>query len=39
VEGPGWRTRVAFDPETAELGFFDPQKPVNIMRQVPAVKK
>ena len=39
VEGPGWRTRVSFDPETAELGFFDPQKPVNIMRQVPAVKK
>lgn len=39
VEGPGWRTRVAFDPDTAELGFFDPKKPVNIMRQIPAQKK
>jgi hypothetical protein len=39
VEGPGWRTRVAFDPDTAELGFFDPQKPVNIMRELPAAKK
>ena len=39
VEGPGWRTRVAFDAEKAELGFFNSQKPVNIMRAVPAVKK
>ena len=39
VEGPGWRTRVAFDAEKAELGFFNPQKPVNIMRAVPATKK
>lgn len=39
VEGPGWRTRVAFDPDTAELGFFDPKKPVNIMRSVSASKK
>lgn len=39
LEGPGWRTRVAFDPDSAELGFFDPQNPVNIMRQLPADKK
>ena len=35
IEGPGWRTRVAFDADTAELGLFDPKKPVNIMRQLP----
>lgn len=39
VEGPGWRTRVAFDADKAELGFFNPQKPVNIMRSLPATKK
>ena len=39
IEGPGWRTRVAFDADTAELGPFDPQKPVNIMKPVPAGKK
>ena len=39
VEGPGWRTRVAFDPDKAELGIFDVKSPVNIMRQLPSVKK
>ncbi|MBR7140488.1 MAG: hypothetical protein IKD44_13230 [Lentisphaeria bacterium] len=39
LEGPGWRTRVAFDPDSAELGFFDSRNPVNIMRQLPADKK
>ena len=38
LEGPGWRTRVAFDADTAELGFYDSKKPVNIMREVPASK-
>ena len=36
IEGPGWRTRVAFDADKAELGLFDPQKPVNIMKPMPA---
>lgn len=39
IEGPGWRTRVAFDADTAELGLFDPGKPVNIMKPVPAGSK
>lgn len=39
IEGPGWRTRVAFDADSAELGFFDPKNPVNIMQQQSAVKK
>lgn len=39
IEGPGWRTRVAFDADSAELGFFDPKNPVNIMRELPAAKK
>ncbi len=39
VEGPGWRTRVAFDADSAELGFFDPKNPVNIMGSAPAEKK
>jgi len=39
VEGPGWRTRVAFDADKAELGFYNPKQPVNIMRAVPAGKK
>ena len=38
LEGPGWRTRVAFDADSAELGFYDPKNPVNIMREVPAAK-
>ena len=39
IEGPGWRTRVAFDADTAELGLFDPKKPVNIMKPMPAGNK
>ena len=38
LEGPGWRTRVAFDADSAELGFYDAKNPVNIMQQS-AVKK
>ena len=38
LEGPGWRTRVAFDADSAELGFYDAKDPVNIMQQS-AVKK
>jgi len=32
LEGPGWRTRVEFDPDSAELGPFDPKNPVNVIR-------
>lgn len=38
IEGPGWRTRVAFDADSAELGFFDPKNPVNIMGKNSAQK-
>ena len=39
IEGPGWRTRVAFDADSAELGFFDSKNPVNIMGQITPEKK
>ena len=34
AEGPGWRTRIEFDADRAELGPFDPAKPAQIIRKV-----
>lgn len=34
VEGPGWRTKVDFFPDFAELGMFDKANPVNVFRSV-----
>ena len=32
IEGPGWRTRIEFDPEKAQLGPYDKQTPVRVIR-------
>ena len=34
VEGPGWRTRIEFDPAMAQLGWYDKDKPQRIIREV-----
>lgn len=33
VEGPGWRTRIEFDPSKAELGWYDINNPPRIIRE------
>ena len=33
VEGPGWRTRIEFDPSKAQLGWYDKNHPPRIMRE------
>lgn len=33
VEGPGWRTRIEFDPGKAELGWYDKNHPPRIIRE------
>lgn len=33
AEGPGWRTRIEFDADRAELGLFDPAAPAQIIRK------
>jgi len=33
LEGPGWRTLVAFDPDRAELGPYDPAAPPRVFRR------
>ena len=37
IFGPGWKTRIEFDPNKVEVGLFDSQKPVNVIKKV--VKK
>ena len=37
IEGPGWRTRIEFDRDKAQLGFLDKNSPPRIVRE--AVKK
>lgn len=34
VEGPGWRTKVEFDPDYAVLGMYDPKHPVNVFAEI-----
>ena len=34
VEGPGWRTKVEFDPDYAELGLYDGNHPVNVFVEI-----
>ena len=36
LEGPGWRTRINFDPDTAELGLYTPGQPVSVIRKINA---
>ena len=36
VQGPGWRTKVEFEPSQATLGMFDKNNPVNIF--LPVIK-
>ena len=37
IFGPGWKTRIEFDPNKVEVGLFDSQKPVNVIKKI--VKK
>lgn len=37
IEGPGWRTRIEFDRDKAQVGFLDKNSPPRIVRE--AVKK
>lgn len=34
VEGPGWRTRIEFDPEKAQIGSYDKKNPARVIRSV-----
>ena len=34
LEGPGWRTRIEFDPERVQMGFYDKKSPVRVIRTV-----
>lgn len=34
LEGPGWRTRIEFDPERVQMGFYDKNSPVRVIRSV-----
>jgi hypothetical protein len=34
VQGPGWRTKVEFEPSQATLGMYDKNNPVNIFLQI-----
>ncbi len=34
IDGPGWRTRIDFDKDKAELGLFDPKNPPQIIRNL-----
>ena len=36
IEGPGWRTKVEFEPKLAVLGLYDKNHPVNVFVTVPA---
>ena len=33
IEGPGWRTRIEFDRDKAQLGFLDKNSPPRIVRE------
>lgn len=35
IEGPGWRTKVEFEPKSAVLGLYDKNHPVNVFVPVP----
>jgi outer membrane lipoprotein-sorting protein len=37
ISGPGWKTRIEFDPAKVEVGLFDSKNPVNVIRKI--VKK
>jgi outer membrane lipoprotein-sorting protein len=37
ISGPGWKTRIEFDPAKVDVGLFDSAKPVNVIRKI--VKK
>ena len=37
IEGPGWRTRIEFDRDKAQLGFLDKNSPPRVVRE--AAKK
>lgn len=39
ISGPGWKTRIDFDPDTAEVGTFNIQKPPQVMRKLPDLSK
>ena len=34
IEGPGWRTKVEFNPDYAELGMYDQKHPVNVFFKI-----
>ena len=34
IEGPGWRTRIEFDPDKAQLGPYDKNAPARVIRAV-----
>ena len=34
IEGPGWRTRIEFDPEKAQIGLYDKENPARVIRAV-----
>ena len=34
LEGPGWRTRLEFDPERVQMGYYDKNSPVRVIRTV-----
>ena len=34
LEGPGWRTRIEFDPARVQMGFYDKNSPVRVIRSV-----
>ena len=34
IEGPGWRTKVEFNPDYAELGLYDQKRPVNVFLEI-----
>ncbi len=34
IEGPGWRTRIEFDPARADLGWYNAEHPPRIIREL-----